>query len=80
MFVLKNYLNHFQLLLGIVKCVSVTLESECLLVRWEKLTTQFTFVSLLLSSIEVTKVTEIIRMALLIEVGSLGSMEIVMVY
>ena len=48
--------------------------------RWEKLTTQFTFVSLLLSSIEVTKMTKIIRMALLIEVGSLGSMEIVMVY
>ena len=40
---------------------------------------QFTFVSLLLPYIKVTKMTEINRMALLIEVSSLGSMEVVMV-
>ena len=51
-----------------------------MLCRGEKLATQFTFVSLLLSSIKATKLTEIIRMALLIEVSSLGFMEVVMVY
>ena len=46
----------------------------------KKLATQFTFVSLLPSSIKATKLTEIIRMALLIEVSSLGFMEVLMVY
>ena len=40
---------------------------------------QYAFVSLLLPSIKDTKRAEIVRMALLIEVSSLGSMEVVMV-
>ena len=67
-----HFLNNFQLLLGIIESV--------LLCGGKIQASQFTFVSLQLPYIKVTKMTEIIRMALLIEVSSLGFMEVVMVY
>ena len=61
-------------------CLSHVGKCTILLCGGKKLATQFTFVSSLLSSIKATKVTEIICKALLIEVSSLGSMEVVMVF
>ena len=81
--VLKNYFTYFQLLtfcLGSWNVSQSRWKVNCLLCGGKKLATQFAFVSLLLFSIKATKLTEIIRMALLIEVSSLGFMEVVMVY